>query len=263
MVQNGSNLYIAALGGVDSVGLSGGTPTSFISGGSIGASDIIADVAFGSGGTTSNQSGVVFVTDYSAGKILEYNITGTTLLGSVSFNPNTLQNMVVDGSNLIFTQIGPIVDKYAISPTTGLLVTPGTTLPVSNLNTPTGIALANGGADLIVASFSNDEVNDYNFALGTTKTLFTAGGTGVQGLEGVAVDASGNIDIAHYSTTTSDDIYQSNGTVGNETIIANQPTNNQDDGIAIITPVPEPSSLALVLLGAGCLVMIRRVRKTA
>ena len=141
-----------------------------------------------------------------------------------------------------------IVANYTNS-TVGEYTTAGATVNaslVSGLNGPYGIAVS--GGNIFVANFNNATIGEYTIAGATVNASLVSG---LNGPIGIAV-SGGNIFVANLNNNTIGE-YTTAGATVNASLVSGL---NGPEGIAV---VPEPSTWALLALGAaGIIPLIRR-----
>jgi DNA-binding beta-propeller fold protein YncE len=256
-----------------------------------------AGTVFASGSLLNNPNGLafdsagsLFVDNYAGNNIIKYTPNG---VGSVfaSAGLSSPYGMAFDGSgNLYVANAGTLsgggyIEEYTSGGVGSLFVT--------GVQYPTGVAI-NGGY-LYVAQFNNNSIVKYGLNPGSEST-FTA--TGLSSPQGIAFDTSGNLYVANsgngqagsgyiekYNSSgvgsvfasglnfpyglafdSAGDLFTSSrGTSGNE-IYEFSPTGAETilttdvsgPEFLAIKATPEPATWALLCLGAGILLYIRR-----
>jgi hypothetical protein len=235
----------------------------------------------------------LYVASYG-GTIGEYNLDGSAVNANLVTGLSSIIGLTYANGNLYAASAGGgTVGEY--NATTGVAV--NATL-VSGLSGPEGLAVV--GSNLFVVNVNSSTVGEYDANTGATINATFIPATGLSGAINIAY-ASGNLYVADQNTGNISEFDATTGAVvhnplisgladygiatsGTELLVANRGTNtvglyNLDGstvnasfitglsdavGVTVATPVPEPSTWA-VLSGAAALLaaFYRRQRKTA
>jgi sugar lactone lactonase YvrE len=273
------NLFVAN-GDGNTIGefpTTGGAGTVFASGSSLNTPN----------GLAFNSAGNLLVDNYAANNIIQYtpNGVGTVFASTGLSSP---YGMALDGNGNLYVAnagTGGYIEKYTSSGVGSVFA--------SGVGYPVGVAI-NGG-NLYVAQFNNNSIAKIGLGGGVAST-FTA--TGLSSPQGIAFDSHGNLYVANsadgnagsgyieeYNSSGVGSVFasglnfpyglafdgagdlfaSSRGTSGNE-IYEFSPTGAEKilttdvsgPEFIAIEATPEPSTWALLCLGAGTLLYIRR-----
>jgi hypothetical protein len=197
----------------------------------------------------------LFIGDRGSQTVREYDaITGTEINPNfVSFGANSSRfGLVVDNSNHLFvtahdsTATGGTVAEY--DATTGATV---------NANFVTGLAGPRGLAfdtlnHLLVANVENNTVGEYDATTGTATNPAFINGQSLNGPWGFALDGNNHLLVSNVLGTIGEYDATTGATI-NAAFIGDTASY-----LALVTPVPEPSSLLLVAAAAGIGLTMRR-----
>ncbi len=227
----------------------------------------------------------LFVTDYAHGRVSEYTTSGALLNASLITGLTLPQSIAASGDKLFIFNNGTI-GEYTTSGVTvnaalikglngqGCIAVSGTDLFVvsgggigkyttsgatvnssliADVNRPNGIAVLDG--NLFVTDLLTAKVAEYTTAGVPVNATFVEGLIGIQG-----VIASGNDLFIDSSNSHADQIleFTSSGAFVNGIVLSN-PTSRFAGAVAVAI-IPEPSTWALLAMGAGALLFRRRRR---
>jgi streptogramin lyase len=224
------------------------TITKFTSAGS----SVFATGLAGPVGLAFDSASNLFVANSSSGEILSYTPSGarstffTGLSSPAGISFDTAGNLFVTNQGDFSAGQGTI-DRITPS---GMRTT-----IASGLYDPFGLAFDASG-NLFVADEGSGKV--FKFSPSFSKTTFATLSTVSEPL-GIAIDGAGNIFVSEYNLGNIDKFTPS----GTKSLFATgTPSNPQGSAFLAFAPVPEPTSLALVVLGVICMVACSASRAT-
>jgi len=237
LAVSGGNLYIANYGNASGNGSVGVYTTSgvavndtLISG--LNPADVIV-----SGGNLYVASGF----NPGSGTVGIYTTSGTAVNASFITGLGSPVALALSGNNLfVVDNSGNSIGVY--NATTGAVINASF---ITGLQTPVGLAVI--GNDLFVTNFGNNTLGEYDATTGAV--INAALITGLGGPNGLAATGT-DLYIANFSNNTVGDYTLLGGTV-NASLVA-FPEVFFPQGVAVVS-TPEPSSIALLILGLGFL----------
>jgi serine/threonine-protein kinase len=216
-------------------------------------------------GIVFDTSGDLFIADQSGGSIMEVTSGGTqqTLVGNLGYGMN---GITIDSAGNLYVANGAnnTVDKITLSGSTPQV----TDLISTGLLDPQGITYITSGkysGDLAIVDTDSDAVDIFNTAGDPVATPFIADPNPNDGPDYLTVDSQGDF----FVTDNADQMVTEYGPDGAVlSVYKNDAGGNQafsgPCGITAQLVVPEPSTYALLLAGAGALFFLaRRKRATA
>jgi len=189
----------------------------------------------------------IFLSSQFDGTIKRYNTAGALINGSVASGLTGPRQTAVAG-NILYVASDGGTGTIGAYTTAGVVINAAL---ITGIGQATGVAVSEDGTKLFVASQNPATVSIYSSAGVSLNDSFDTGGSpqylAVQGDNLYIVKGSGVISQ-----------YKTDGTLVNETLIGDL----QNPLAIAVVSVPEPGSLALIIVGAG-LLCIRRSRIVA